>query len=83
MCRVKLYQNKVTEKKLFVIFDIYSDKQGLCGNSYECKAIRHYQCLTPDYKPQTTTIDNLKKNFNLIDAPTGVDARQLMYIKNS
>lgn len=65
------------------MFEIYSDKPGICGNSYECKAIRHYQCLTPDYKPQTTTIDNLQKNYELIDTPEGKDARQLMYIRNS
>lgn len=80
----KVYQNNKTGKILFVLFDVYEVQSGICGidNQRKCN-IKHYTCLDENYSRETTTIDNLIKNYTLIDNPEDSIKRKLDYIKQS
>lgn len=79
----KAYINKKTNEIIFVLFDIYFIKDGICGKDKKCKAIKHYQTLNTQYMPCTTTMDNLLKNYTLIVEPDEKIAKQLDYILRS
>lgn len=78
----KAYKHNKSGRIIFVLFDVYETIDGICGidNKHKCD-IKHYTCLDEQYKRETTTMDNLVKNYHLIVEPVKRMARQLEYIK--
>ena len=80
----ELYQHNKTGKELIVLFNVFETQECICGvdNQYKCD-VKHYTCLDLNYNRETTTIDNLDKNYTLVTNPEGKAKQVLDYIKMS